>query len=59
MTIEELKNYFGTNLAEIGRQLGLHRSTVSFWVVRNRIPLERQLYIQKFTKGKLRVTCDD
>lgn len=54
MTVQELKAFYGDNQAEIGRKLGLHRATISYWVRRNHIPYNMQHRIQEITRGKLK-----
>lgn len=55
MTINQLKKYYKTeSSSELARILGTSKQVVHAWSVNDKIPAQRQLEIQKLTKGKLK-----
>lgn len=53
MTIDQLMRYFGSQ-ANLAAELGISPNTVNNWIVREKIPWQRQLEIEQITEGKLR-----
>ncbi|MBK2258416.1 Cro/CI family transcriptional regulator [Francisella philomiragia] len=53
MTVNQVLKYFG-NQNKTAKALGINRVAVVHWVKRNKVPAQRQLEIQKITKGKLK-----
>lgn len=54
MTLEQVLNYFGSG-AEVGRALGLCRTTYNAWRMRGYIPRHQQYRLERITDGKLKM----
>lgn len=53
MTIKQVIKYFG-NKNRVAKALGINRVSVIHWEQKDKVPAQRQLEIQKLTKGKLK-----
>lgn len=53
MTIDDIKNYFGTGY-RFSKMTGMSHSTWTNWMNKGCIPIESQVKVQKITQGKLK-----
>lgn len=53
MTVSEVLSYYRTQTA-VAEALNMKQNSVAGWVQRNRVPLLRQLQIEKKTGGRLK-----
>jgi hypothetical protein len=58
MTPEEVYQYFGSAYAA-AKAIGITKQSFSYWIEKRFIPFNRQIEIQKITKGKLRAREED
>lgn len=57
MTSEEIKKYFGSTY-RFAKETGMSTGNWHFWAKNGYVPVPAQVFLHRFTKGKLKIDLD-